>query len=245
MALFLEAAERDASAVEHNKTSVNTEEVHKVNHSIECSRFGNNRHRAEDCSYKDFVCSWCQGIGHLRRMCPQMEHADSRRLAGFAKSSRGGRVISRGASGRARAGRGQRSATRGSRDRAHIHSLNEQETYYDFVNNDDTGSDLDEPMYQMSLSEYKPVRIMLSIQNCLLEMEVDTGSALSCISKKVYNELFHNLSLIPCSLNLRFYDGSAIQPLGYVEVTVNYKGVSKILDLYVIDKGTTNLLGRQ
>lgn len=45
---------------------------------------------------------------------------------------------------------------------------------------DDAGDDddeLEEPMFQMSLTKYKPVRMSLLVENKNLEMEIDTGSA--------------------------------------------------------------------
>ncbi|CAK1602222.1 unnamed protein product [Parnassius mnemosyne] len=76
-------------------------------------------------------------------------------------------------------------------------------------------------------------------------MEIDTGSALSCISKTTYEDTFNHLPLLPCDLALNFYDGTKIKPLGYCEVNVTYGRSSKVLDLYVINNGTTTLLGRQ
>ncbi|KAG6451048.1 hypothetical protein O3G_MSEX006918 [Manduca sexta] len=47
------------------------------------------------------------------------------------------------------------------------------------------------------------------------------------------------------NINLSFYDGSILKPLGYIETEVQYQNVKKKLDLYVFKHGTTNLLGRQ
>lgn len=255
LALSLEAAERDSNAVQ----TTLVEGVHKMYY--ECSRCGDMRHQAGECQYKQYVCSCCQEIGHLRRMCPKKkgEYTGGRQVTRGGQYytpalSRGGRVNSgngwRGGRARGHAERGQRGATRGGPERAPIHMLDEQtqggpsaEITYD--TKECEGSGEDEPMYQMSLSQYKPVCISIKVNNCILTMEVDTGSALSCISKDVYNKFFSTEQLKPCCLNLKFYDGSTIRPLGFLESIVNYKGIIKTLDLYVIDKGTTNLIGRQ
>ncbi|XP_026330562.1 uncharacterized protein K02A2.6-like, partial [Hyposmocoma kahamanoa] len=44
---------------------------------------------------------------------------------------------------------------------------------------------------------------------------------------------------------LKFYDGSKIRPLGIIKPTVRYGNRTKVLELFVIDCGTTSLLGRQ
>ncbi|XP_037876915.1 uncharacterized protein K02A2.6-like [Bombyx mori] len=241
LALSLEAAERDAIAVE--RTPI--EEVNKINFN-ECSRCGDRRHQAKDCIYKDYVCSSCHETGHLRRMCPKKGLKNQAEAAGGSPCT--GRRGNRGAGGNRRSWRGQRGAGRGGRERAPLHLLydqNNDDTYNNFNNEQDGCGEENEPMYQMTLSNYKPVCIKVKVQNCLLKMEVDTGSALSCISKNVYDKYFSKEKLQACLLNLKFYDGSIIRPLGFINTIVKYQGVSKMLDLYVIHKGTTNLLGRQ
>ncbi|XP_022820908.1 uncharacterized protein K02A2.6-like [Spodoptera litura] len=76
-------------------------------------------------------------------------------------------------------------------------------------------------------------------------MELDTGSAISSISKKTYDKLFNNRVIKPVNLVLIFYDGSNIRPLGVIRPKVQYKDKIKHLELFVIDGGTTSLLGRQ
>lgn len=270
LALSLEAAERDANAVEGSSSTAlaaPAEGVHRFNVG-ECSRCGDKRHQSTNCLFKDYVCSWCNEIGHLRRVCPkkdfkgpgynQKRRSDGAEAAGYYEARSGrGRGYSRRAGGggsgggRGRQARGQRGAGRGSQERAPLHLLDEEDEAYwndnsNFLENDGNRDDGDdEPMYQMSLANYKPVCIKIKVQNCFLKMEVDTGSALSCISRNVYDKCFSKINLNPCHINLRFYDGTVIQPLGFIETVVVYNGVSKVLDLYVIDRGTTNLLGRQ
>lgn len=85
----------------------------------------------------------------------------------------------------------------------------------------------DEAIYQMSLRDYKPVSLTLLVDRQMLLMEIDTGSALSCINKQVYDSYFSHLALKPCNLTLSFYDGTKTKPQGYLEVKVNYKASRK------------------
>lgn len=117
--------------------------------------------------------------------------------------------------------------------------------YWDRAHYGHQEEDDEEPVFQMSLAKYKPVCISVLVGDVILNMEIDTGSALSCISRETFMKFYPSQYLHPCQIKLKFYDGSMIVPLGYVKVIVYYKGRSKELDLYVIDKGCTNLLGRQ
>nr|XP_026492258.1 uncharacterized protein LOC113397944 [Vanessa tameamea] len=99
LALSLEAAELDASAVEG---VARTERINKMSLS-ECLKCGDNRHRATECM--------CHEIGHLRRMCPKKHESNRAKMFESAESagsyqftkSRGGYVNNTGrARGRAR-----------------------------------------------------------------------------------------------------------------------------------------------
>lgn len=104
---------------------------------------------------------------------------------------------------------------------------------------------MDIPVHQLSLSDYKPVSLVISVEGYNITMEIDTGSALSCVNKETYDLNFSHLPIKQSQITLSFYDGSIIKPLGYIEVLVNFRNKSKLLDLYVISNGTTSLLGRQ
>lgn len=110
---------------------------------------------------------------------------------------------------------------------------------------EDSSSELEEELHQLSLNSYKPVSMSLNVENVKLKMEVDTGSAVSCVSKATYDEYFSALPIEPFELVLRFYDGSRVEPLGIIKPLVQYGESVKNLELFVIEGGTTSLLGRQ
>jgi hypothetical protein len=88
------------------------------------------------------------------------------------------------------------------------------------------------------------VRLSIFINDCTLNMEVDTGTALSCISSDTYYQYFSNLKLESPGVNLKFYDGSTLKPLGLIRPKVRYGAIEKELELFVIEGGTTSLIGR-
>ncbi|CAG9126955.1 unnamed protein product [Plutella xylostella] len=267
IATTIEAAERDAHAVEAcsagrvaTAAAAEAREARSrepgassLHHAraAECSACGDTRHRWADCRYRLFECSRCRKVGHLRRMCPATDQA------GQANHSRadmplqqqawsGGPRRGQGGGGR-RGGRGgatwrQRGGQQGGARATTSHLLREEEA--DMGPGED-GNNQEEPIHQMSLREYRPVSLTVKVENIFFKMEVDTGSALSCISKQSYLNHFKHVVLKQCELTLSFYDGSKIKPVGYLEVDVSYNGLTKKLDLYVIEGGTTALLGRQ
>lgn len=98
---------------------------------------------------------------------------------------------------------------------------------------------------QFTLSECKPVKITLNVQGENIDMECDTGSAISCISYDSYKKLFPHLPIEPCTLLLRYYTGEIVRPVGVIRPLVKYKDKEKCLDLHVIKNGKTILVGRQ
>ncbi|CAK1585021.1 unnamed protein product [Parnassius mnemosyne] len=97
----------------------------------------------------------------------------------------------------------------------------------------------------MVCSHYKPLFISLTVHGRDVQMECDTGSAISCISYELYKQQFSNLKLNMCSLLLRYYSGEQVKPVGVIRPLVKYKDKEKHLDLYVIKNGKSILLGRQ
>lgn len=109
---------------------------------------------------------------------------------------------------------------------------------------EDSLSELEEDLHQLSLNGYRPVSITVSVGNVDLLMEVDTGSAVSCISKVTYDQYFSAYEIEELELVLKSYDGTKIKPLGIIKPIVGYGRLNRKLELFVIEGGTTSLLGR-
>ncbi|XP_045448702.1 uncharacterized protein K02A2.6-like [Melitaea cinxia] len=265
-ACVLEAAERDAAAVEAPDVGAGTSAVPSsaatcVSEAASTSRrsstgldsglhrmqisgcwvCGDYRHRRLDCKFKNAKCSRCGQIGHLRRMCGgnSMMASFSTKKLGSGKGAtrnrgKGDSVASHGEQTKWRPGALANSSNRGV---THTHWIEDQEEHEE--------QEVDEAMYQMSLSQYKPVRITLNVQKVNLTMEIDTGSPLSCINYKTYIKYFKKLPLLEANLSVNYYNLSRDNALGRLEVSVTYGKKNKLLDLYVFKVGATSLLGRQ
>ena len=109
----------------------------------------------------------------------------------------------------------------------------------------DKETEIEEDFQHLCLNDYRAVSVPVTIDSKLINMEVDTGTAISCISKNTYQRFFLHLQMSKSNLMLNFYDGSKISPIGLIKPTVSYAGRSKQLELFIIEGGTTSLLGRQ
>lgn len=89
-----------------------------------------------------------------------------------------------------------------------------------------------------------PYYIKLNIEGMFLKFEVDTGSKISAISKKLYDKMFYKFPIISKILTFKSYTGDVIQTLGYILVTITYNNKELKLKLYVITNGGPPLMGR-
>ena len=76
-----------------------------------------------------------------------------------------------------------------------------------------------------------------------IAMELDTGSAVSVMSKHDYDRYLGG-KLRETDLRLRTYSGEELQPRGVARVMVNHDNQRCELDLYVLDRGGPPLFGR-
>ncbi|KOB64861.1 Uncharacterized protein OBRU01_18807 [Operophtera brumata] len=74
-------------------------------------------------------------------------------------------------------------------------------------------------------------------------MEVDTGTPASCISRSTYESMFSDLPIEKIRTCFNTYTGNKINPIGIIAPIVQYKDKRKRLDLYVVEKGITTLIG--
>ncbi|XP_061705624.1 uncharacterized protein K02A2.6-like [Cydia pomonella] len=236
LACSLEAAEKDAAAVEGSTTAA-AGAVHALAAAAErgqrarasgqaraagaaaekvradnCAACGARNHGYGTCRFRDFVCSKCQRTGHLRRVCPEYSAP------------------------------GAESCSSGCR-----HGRTQKKKGFNF-GEVDSGSDEDEfeeRLNHLGLDKYPPVCLPISIDNKIIKMEIDTGTAIACVSRATYNKKFSHLPIERDSTVLRFYNGSKVKPMGIVRPTVRYLDREKKLELFVIEDGTTSLIGRQ
>ncbi|XP_063634987.1 uncharacterized protein K02A2.6-like [Cydia splendana] len=94
-------------------------------------------------------------------------------------------------------------------------------------------------------SAYPPYVLSMKVNKRNIDMEIDTGICISCISYDCYIRTLGNFKLQPSDVSMRYYTGERVIPVGKLCLNVQYGQVNKELDLYVIKRGMTSLLGRQ
>ena len=112
---------------------------------------------------------------------------------------------------------------------------------------------LDEPMannvssYDMfSLAgQAKPIMLPVKLQDNLIQMELDTGAALSIIGEATYQEIFgKDHQLDSTNITLRLYNGQELLVLGTTDVQVKYEGQTATLPLVVVQGAGASLFRR-
>ena len=104
------------------------------------------------------------------------------------------------------------------------------------------------PLFQVSGKSSPPMMVTVSLHGKDLHMEVDTGAALSVISKSTYLSTWPNKTERPplkhSNIKLTTYSGESLGVCGSTDVSVIYKQQSKKLSLQVLSNEGPSLLGR-
>ncbi|XP_046753091.1 uncharacterized protein K02A2.6-like [Diprion similis] len=112
-------------------------------------------------------------------------------------------------------------------------------------NNDD---DDQGKIVESNVAKTAPILIKLKVENVMLNFEVDTGSAISAISEKIYTEaeILKRLNLLPTKRYFKSYQGDIMVPLGLLIVNVEYNNISfKNFEMFVFKGNSTPIVGRE
>ncbi|CAK1598324.1 unnamed protein product [Parnassius mnemosyne] len=90
----------------------------------------------------------------------------------------------------------------------------------------------------------EPIIELVTINGIPLKFEIDSGSAVSVISKDTYDLYFNSIPLQRSAKKLTSYTGNNINSAGLIRVPVIYSGQTAELNVYVVPGGGPPLLGR-
>ncbi|XP_037273492.2 uncharacterized protein LOC119165415 [Rhipicephalus microplus] len=90
-----------------------------------------------------------------------------------------------------------------------------------------------------------PIFVGLKIDGALVEMELDTGAAVSIMPYKQFKQQFPSARCGPTDIVLRTYTGALVQPCGVAVVKVQHGEQTAKLPLYLVDQAGPPLLGRE
>ena len=84
----------------------------------------------------------------------------------------------------------------------------------------------------------------LKVNKESLVMELDTGAAVSLMSKSTFRQLFPEAKLTPSNVLLKTYTNEVMSVVGEMPVEVEYGKQTKLLSLVVVAGHGPNLMGR-
>jgi hypothetical protein len=231
LARSIESAVRESKVLENSvSANVNRVIVHSKQQPKEraCYRCGSKFHLANDpqCKAIKSRCSKCSKIGHFQKFC---QIAAQRKYSGSNYGASGG------TSSNYRAGHRVHHVNTFSYDPRHTRE------------DDDPGGGDDIQVLATSSSheKSKPVYCTVRVNHVPIRMMVDTGSAVTLISKTTYNKYFVDEALDDLSEDDRLssYTDHDIDVLGCLKASVMYKNNVGITNVYIAKKGI-NILGR-
>lgn len=90
-----------------------------------------------------------------------------------------------------------------------------------------------------------PYYLDLVAEGISLKFEIDTGTSLAIISKKIYEKYFQNKTLYPNDLKLKTWFGQVNFPIGICKLHITYKEKQCMLDTYIVNGEDPPLIGRK
>ena len=102
-------------------------------------------------------------------------------------------------------------------------------------------------MFCLSSKPSKPYYLDVTLNDVLVQMELDTGAAVSVINSATYNSLRQQTHVSPLQstdTSLHTYTGAAIKVMGITKVRAKYGGKELYLSIHVVGGDGPNLMGR-
>ena len=89
-----------------------------------------------------------------------------------------------------------------------------------------------------------PIRIQVKLDECLVNMEVDTGASMSLMSETTFRGLWPGRDLRPSKVRLQTYSKQSIPVVGCCSVNAEYNGQSAEMPLLIVEGSGPSLMGR-
>nr|XP_055071051.1 uncharacterized protein K02A2.6-like [Misgurnus anguillicaudatus] len=223
LAVSMETASREAHQLSGSLT-VNALSLLKNKTANKCKRCGKDNHSDDDCWFKDKNCNTCGKKGHISRVCRKSNYDRKTKSGNRAKAAR----------------QVKKSGQKGYVKKESVHHVDADAASSD----DETDSEL--ALYKLSQpGEKSSIIVKPEVEGIPLEMELDTGAAVSLISTETYNKILKHLPLCSTDIVLRTYTGQALNPEGVIDVHVKMGKQTAVLPLYVVHGDYPPLYGRE
>ena len=117
------------------------------------------------------------------------------------------------------------------------------------INDEENEEEVLQTLNVLGLPKVQPFIVPMEINGARIDMELDTGAAMTVISKRMFEDLWGSSekgvpTLHPTGTRLSTYTGELLSIAGVAEVVVSYKSQTARLPLLVVNAKGPNLLGR-
>ena len=189
--------------------------------TMECSRCL-RQHLPSSCPFRNKTCFACGRRGHLRAACERLSRQHLRQLSADSSQPAAEAPDDAGA------------------------GLPRQELL-----DPEGGVACDETYAMFSVRQNAcerrpPLMVKVSLDGRAVDMELDTGAALSVCSDSVFRQLWPSdgPDVEPCDVRLKTYSGEPLSVCGQAMVNVEYGGSSTLLPLVIVKGSGPCLFGR-
>ena len=224
LSLGMELAAKDATELQNKgATGLNRVAKHKSQQGRQqkCYRCGKRNHASDSCYFKQAKCHKCGTIGHIKSVCHKAP-VSKQESQEPKKASR-----------------------KEAKKKKQVKTLN-----CETDDSEEESSFEDDLVYGTHLlginrgAASDIVYVSPLVEGKTLRMELDTGSAVSVISRDEYQRNFSEIPLEQTLIKLTTYTGETVVPVGVMKVHVAYNDQSTTSNLYVLESGPA-LLGRE
>lgn len=117
------------------------------------------------------------------------------------------------------------------------------------VHNVEDSEGSDEPLYTVSVFDMhskntSSVQVSLQVEKSTVDMQIDTGCAMSLAPKSFYDSHCSHVPLQSTDIVMNTYSGEKLYPLGCIDVQVKYLNNVHKLPLIILPSGSVPLFGR-
>lgn len=180
-----------------------------------CYRCGESGHAPTACRFREAVCRKCKKKGHIARVCQGGKGKDASVKKSTGKCARNG-----------------------------VHGIAEEESF-STADPVEKALQSDLPINVLQQQDRRPILVSLELNGKPTTLELDTGAAVSLMSKTAYQRLLPGTPLKPSTVHLTTYLGKKIPLAGEVKVEVSNGSQREMLTLYVVKGAGPSLLGRE
>lgn len=181
-----------------------------------CIRCGRNNHTIQDCrvKYNNVKCQFCNKAGHIEKVC----------ISKLLKA--------------------KNNTVRKIDAETHVNNMNLCDTnnVSDFYGINTIIVDIYEKS-PFKLENTKKFYANIKIGRKIQKFEIDSGAGFTLLPKLYLDALKLSIPIQPTNIRFRSYTGKIFQPLGVMEVPIEYKNVKANEIMFIVSKGTP-LLGR-